>query len=236
MAQAIILAGGLGTRLRDTLKDIPKPMAPIAGKPFLEYLIVNLVKNQFRKIVLAVGYKREKIKNYFGNGSQWDATITYSEEKEPLGTGGALKKALELVDETPVLVLNGDSIMKIDMNKLISHHILKKAAVTIGTVYVKNAGRYGKVESNKMGEVTAFSEKGDRGPGFINGGVYVVNTSIGETIPKGKVSLEKEILPLFLGKGLFVLQGNDPFIDIGLPEDLHLLSKDIYPFIEKLNC
>lgn len=222
--KAIILAGGAGTRLQDIVKDIPKPMVQIAGKPFLEYLILQLAKNKLSDIILAVGYKKEVIKKYFDSGQKWNVNIAYCEEKEPLGTGGAIKKAATLFGDKDFLVMNGDSFLDIDFHCLVGFHKKQKATVTLGLASVEESGRYGKVEVNKENEIVKFTEKGSPGKGIINGGVYVFSREAIQHIPQGKSSLENDILSQLISRGLYGMITEGFFVDIGLPRDYLGLS------------
>lgn len=224
--KVVILAGGEGTRLREIIKDIPKPMAPIANKPFLEYLILQAVKWHISDIVLSVGYKKETIKTYFTTGDTWGVKILYSEEVEPLGTGGAIKKAAKLIDDEDFIVMNGDSFLDVDFNQLITFHKSRLSTVSLGLVYVSDTNRYGRVEIDDKGNVIRFSEKGIDVSGLVNGGVYVFNRKIIDKIPDGKVSLEKEILPKLINQGLYGIETKGFFIDIGVPKDYLNLYKD----------
>lgn len=226
---AIILAGGEGTRLREVVSDVPKPMAPVAGKPFLEYLILQLKQGGIREIILSTGYKRETVKAYFGTGERWGVRISYSEEEFPLGTGGALRKASVLPDAPdagPVLVLNGDSFLEIDLRALAAFHAGKNARATMGLVFLEDTSRYGRVETDSAGQVIAFAEKSAGSPGRINGGVYVFGRDILASIPEGKVSLETEVLPLLVGRGLYGMETKGFFRDIGIPHDYRGLNED----------
>ncbi len=229
---AIILAGGLGLRLRKLVKDIPKPMAPIAGKPFLEYLMLQLVTWGINEVILSIGYRGDVIKSYFGNGDKIGIKIRYAEEKEPLGTAGALKMAAGLLDEEDCIVMNGDSFLDIEFDVLIDFHWVSNAKVSMGLVDVNDASRYGRVVVDNNGSVVGFAEKGTSGAGTINGGVYVVNREIVKSIPSGVVSLEKDVLPLLTRRGLYGRVAAGFFMDIGVPEDYLYLCK--YP--EKLTC
>ncbi|MCC6346057.1 MAG: nucleotidyltransferase family protein, partial [Nitrospirales bacterium] len=193
--EAIILAGGEGTRLREVVSEVPKPMAPVAGKPFLEYLVLQLKQGGIEDIILSTGYKRETVKAYFGTGGKWGVRLSYSEEESPLGTGGALRKAATLLDAPgagPVLVLNGDSFLEIDLRAMVAFHAGKNARATMGLVFMEDTSRYGRVEIDGEGRVLAFAEKSAGSPGRINGGVYVFNRGGLASIPEGKVSLENE--------------------------------------------
>jgi D-glycero-alpha-D-manno-heptose 1-phosphate guanylyltransferase len=233
--RAIILAGGLGTRLRGVIDDLPKPMAPVGGKPFLEYLILQLKREAITDIVLSVGYKRESIRSYFGNGDLLGVRIVYCEENEPLGTGGALKKALAMMDDPCVMVMNGDSFFNIPFSDLTAYHAVRPAIATLSLARVRDRERYGSVEINDNGAVTAFQKEGPDTQGFINGGIYAMNRTIAGYIPDGPVSLEGHVLPLLQKEDRLYGKIFDAFfLDMGLPEDYrwidqhpeHLLSKD----------
>lgn len=217
--KAVILAGGKGTRLREVIKDIPKPMATVDGKPFLEYLVLQLVKWDIKEMIISIGYKGEAIRSYFENGSKWGVRIEYSEETYPLGTGGALKKAAGLTDDSRLVVMNGDSFLDIAFEEFKNFHTEKNAFATIGLVHADHAGRYGKVETDEAGAVVSFSEKGNGSEGYVNGGVYIFNRDVIRYIPDGNVSLEEDVLPLFIRHGLYGTKTNGFFIDIGTPED-----------------
>ncbi|RJQ55214.1 MAG: hypothetical protein C4526_04005 [Nitrospiraceae bacterium] len=217
--KAIILAGGFGMRLREVIKDIPKPMAPVDGRPFLEYLVLQLAGRGVDEIIMSVGYKGDVIRACFGNGERWGIRISYSEEKEPLGTGGALKKAAGSADDGRFVVMNGDSFLNIDMDEFMNFHSKKNASATIALVQTGNAGRYGRVETDGAGAVVNFSEKGNGVEGYVNGGIYIFERDIIRHVPDGKVSLEEDVLPRFSGNGLYGMPTNGFFIDIGIPED-----------------
>ena len=217
--KCVILAGGKGERLRKVISDIPKPMAPVAGKPFLEYLILQLKKYNIRDVVISIGYKGDAIKSYFGNGEKWDMNISYSQEVEPLGTGGALKKAINMVDDEQFIVMNGDSYLDIDLTKLIDFHTERHAGTTLSLAHRNDTRRYGRVEVNTEGKVHRFIGKGVSGYGLINCGIYMFQQDIVDIIPDGNISLEDMILPIIIEKGLFGMTVNGFFIDIGIPED-----------------
>ena len=157
--QVLILVGGLGTRLREIIKNIPKVMANIKGKPFLEYLIVQLKNYNLNDIILCTGHLKEKIENYFGNGNHLGVNIVYSEELKPLGTGGAIKLAESLVKSDDFIVMNGDSFFDIDLYKLINYHLDKKALATMALAKVKDIRRFGVVKIDKDSKIKSFFEK-----------------------------------------------------------------------------
>ena len=203
---ALILAGGIGERLRPITNNIPKPMVPVNGKSFLQYHIEELKRAGIKDIVLCTGYLSNKIQEYFGDGSKFDVKIKYSIEKKPLGTAGAIKNAEKYVNNT-FLVLNGDSYLKIDYNKLINFHKSKKAKLTIALLTIKDPRRYGLVNIDKESKILSFDEKTTNPKGkLINGGVYTVEPEVLKAIPDLiNVSFEKEIFPKLINKEMFMV-------------------------------
>jgi len=218
---ALILAGGLGTRLGKITERIPKVMVGIKGRPFLEYLIQQLKIYNIEKIILCTGHLKEKVKNYFGNGAVFGVNISYSEENKPFGTGGALKFAQNLVLENDFIVMNGDSLFAIDLVELMNFHFKKNALATIALAKAQDSFRYGSVSISKDNELQSFVEKeGMLNAHLINGGIYIFNKKILDFIPKGKnISLEKDIFPKLIGKGFYGFPFDSFFVDIGIPED-----------------
>lgn len=232
--KAIILAGGPGTRLRGVIEDVPKPMAPVGGKPFLEYLILQLRKWKSTDIVLSVGYKKDTIKSYFGNGNAFGVNISYSEEDQPLGTGGALKKAISVTDDRCFIVMNGDSFFNINFPDLITYHRNRSGITTMGLALVGDRGRYGSVEIYDDGRIRTFQKEGVHTPGLINGGIYITNRDIVNYIPEGQTSLEGYVLPLVEKDGLLYGKAfDDFFLDIGLPKDYLWIDKHPEHLLQK---
>lgn len=230
--QALILAGGAGTRLRSVLGDaLNKPMAPIGEKPFLEYLIMRLQQQQIHEIILCVGYKAELIQRYFGRGDRWGVQLTYSRETEPLGTGGAVKLAEEWVHADEFVVLNGDSFFDVDLGELSSFHHEVGAVASLALAHVENAQRYGAVRLDSAQRIVGFAEKDNGvGAGLINGGIYLLTRQALDTIPTGRAcSLEREVFPALLTRGLYGRPFPGFFIDIGVPADYLRLQKDPSP-------
>ncbi|TET11945.1 nucleoside-diphosphate-sugar pyrophosphorylase [Candidatus Aerophobetes bacterium] len=227
--QSLILTGGLGTRLRKTIGNRPKPMVLIRGRPFLEYLLWQLKKYRLEEVVLCTGYLGTQIKEYFGDGQKWGVSIRYSQERIPLGTGGAIKLAENLVRGDTLLVMNGDSFLNIALDELIEYHYHKKALATLALVEVKNAGAYGVVEIDKKGRILNFLEKsGGSSSRLINGGVYVFDRKLMDLIPPGKrVSIEEEIFPRLVGNDFFGMPKKVYFIDIGIPENLKRAQREL---------
>lgn len=226
--QAIILVGGLGTRLRSVINDRPKPMAPVVNKPFVEYLLDQLEEADITEVIFAVGYKGEVIEEYFGNGNAWGMKIQYAYERELLGTAGAIKNAQHYITGAYTLVMNGDTYYKMDYNAIIQSR-KKEPDMTIVLREVQDASRYGKV-TLKGDIITGFNEKElTVMPGLINGGVYLMKSNLINDIPDGKVSLEKEMIPSWLAEGKVVkgIVNNQYFIDIGVPKDYIRFNDDI---------
>lgn len=216
--QAIILAGGLGTRLRSVVPDLPKSMAPVAGRPFLAWILDRLIDAGFERAVLAVGYRHEAISDYFGERYRGLA-LHYSIENTPLGTGGAMRLAAAHVTALPVFVLNGDTYLELDYRAMLAAHQQAGALMSMAVCRVPDLSRYGALEIAN-GVVTGFYEKG-RGQGYINAGVYLLSAGIIERIPAGvPFSFEQELLVPSVHEirpAAMVTEGL--FIDIGVPED-----------------
>jgi D-glycero-alpha-D-manno-heptose 1-phosphate guanylyltransferase len=217
--EAIILAGGMGTRLREVIEDIPKPMAPVNGKPFLQYLFEWLADYPVKKVIISAGYKSESIIGYFG-GSFMDLPISYIIEEKPLGTGGAIMFSLPETSDENILILNGDTFFPVDLARFYKSHCDNNNRLTIALKRMKDFSRYGSVEC-RGDTIIKFNEKKFRSEGLINGGIYMVNRGFLESrqLP-GSFSLEKEILEKEAGSSLIkCMIFNDTFIDIGIPED-----------------
>lgn len=230
--QALILAGGAGTRLRSVLGDnLNKPMAPIAEKPFLEYLVMRLQKQHIEDIILCVGYKADLIQSYFGQGDRWGVRLTYSCETAFLGTGGAVKLAEDLVRGDEFVVLNGDSFFDINLGELVSFHHEAGATATLALARVDNAQRFGAVCLDDTYRITGFVEKDTTARAhLINGGVYVLTREVLDMIPRGRVcSLEREVFPALIARDLRGRPFSGFFIDIGVPADYERLQADPSP-------
>ncbi len=230
---AIILAGGFGTRLQQVVTDVPKPMAPINGIPFLCYQLRYLQKQGIEAVILSTGYLAKVIQTYFKN--EWQGLqIQYAEEKTPLGTGGAIRYAMELTNSEHVLVLNGDSFFDVSLSAFTKTHIEKKADVSLALRRVEDAARYGLIEMDSQQRITAFREKsGEAGAGIINGGVYCVNRTVylQHTPPQLNFSIETEFFKTHLYNLTLLGQVfNGYFIDIGIPSDYQKAQYDFERF------
>jgi len=231
----IILAGGLGTRLSDAVPDLPKAMAPVNGKPFLEYQFDFINRFGFKKVILSTGHLSSSIENYFGN-SYKNLELVYSIEVEPLGTGGAVKLAFQKVTSPHAMILNGDTLFRIDLDKFFQKHIEDLAKVSMALRQVSDASRYGLVECSPYGNITGFREKSEgNSPGLINGGVYLIKSSYFRnlTLPD-KFSLEKDLFDKMLEPDIYKAQVfTDYFLDIGIPADYSRAQQEFNAFKDR---
>lgn len=221
--EAAILAGGLGTRLKSVINDVPKPMAPVREKPFLEYLLDYLNNNGFERVVLLIGYKADIIKNHFGDKYK-NIDIIYSIETNRLGTGGAIKLALSKIISNEFFLLNGDTFFNIDIKSM---SLLKNSKITIALKKMYNFNRYGSIEIYKNGIIKKFTKKREMKSGFINAGVSLVKKDIFDDHDLRKNFsfenfLEKNYNHLSISTILF----ENYFIDIGVPDDYNKFIKD----------
>lgn len=218
MREAVILAGGFGKRLRSVVPNLPKAMAPVAGKPFLEIMLSLLEKKGIRHVILSVGYLAEIIIKHFGN-SFASMRISYAHEYEPLGTGGALRFAMRLCREDVVLTLNGDTFLDVDLEQGMQEWKLHRTPLIFG-VQCSDTARYGSLLVDGR-RVTGFLEKGRNGPGIINAGSYLFPPTLfdGQNLP-ASFSLEQDFLMREISRKAFRLcPVDEPFIDIGVPDD-----------------
>lgn len=221
---AVILAGGLGARLRATVSDVPKPMAPINGHPFLEHQINFWLKQGFKRFILSVGYKHELISSYFGSQYR-EAKIDYVIEESPMGTGGGLLLSLKHLSNTkPFLLLNGDTFFDVQIAGLLKCHLSRGAAVTFSLFQTLEKERYMGMQLSDDGRILSLGDKKIQTDVLANGGVYIVDPIAFHGFPapiKEAVSLESDIFPNLLNSeaGMWGHQSNGLFIDIGVPED-----------------
>jgi D-glycero-alpha-D-manno-heptose 1-phosphate guanylyltransferase len=222
--EAIVLAGGMGTRLRPVVSDIPKCMAPVAGKPFLHYLLTSLETAGFKHVILALGYKHEIIEEYVRKG--WKIKITSVIETQPLGTGGAVKFALAKSSCKDVFVLNGDTFLNVDYRQMHNFYVKANTKATLALKEMHNFDRYGAVETGSNSRIVRFMEKHHCRKGLINAGVYVLDKNTLTGFPE-KFSLEKDFFERIVAENSlsgFPVEGY--FIDIGIPEDYSRAQTD----------
>lgn len=228
--QAILLAGGLGTRLRSVVSDRPKPMALIEGRPFMEYVTRALARDGITDIIFAVGYKGSMVEEHFGDGKQFGFHAAYAYEETLLGTAGAIRNAGRYITEDRFFVLNADTFYQIDYTRLARIQDTLNLDMALVLRQVPDVSRYGQAVLGDDGILTAFNEKtSEARKGTINGGIYLMKRELLETIPEGKVSLENDMIPRWLHEnrrlGGFVNDGY--FIDIGIPEAYSQFQDDV---------
>jgi len=231
--EAIILAGGAGTRLQSLVKDIPKPMADINGKPFLCYLLDYLSAYDVKKILLSVGYRHEIIRDYFGLQYK-DMDIRYVIEDKSLGTGGALKKALMVAEGEEFIVLNGDTFFNLDLREMMDFHHANDSILTIAVKPMHDFDRYG-TTIIKNSRVVGFEEKTFKHFGYINGGVYAMKKTISEIFDHARdvFSFEVDFLHRKINNIYsFAFVSDDYFVDIGIPEDYKKAQRELSHFFK----
>jgi D-glycero-alpha-D-manno-heptose 1-phosphate guanylyltransferase len=216
---AVVLAGGLGTRLRSVLSDRPKALALIHGRPFLAYLFDQLINAGIFRVVLCLGFGSRQIRECFGE-SYRGLCIVHSEEPTPLGTAGALRLALPILRSNPVLVINGDSYCEVDLESFWTSHQKRRASVSMVLARVPDTDRFGRIELGARDAVISFQEKGNTsGDGLINAGLYLIDRALIDEIPADiSCSLEREIFPSWIGRGFYGFATTAKFLDIGTPE------------------
>jgi NDP-sugar pyrophosphorylase family protein len=223
----VVLAGGLGTRLRTVLPDTPKSVAPVEGRPFLFFLLEQLTRVGISPVILCTGHRASQVLSEIGNEYK-SVPILYSQEEHPLGTAGALRLAWHNYPETaPWLLMNGDSFVDVDLRALIHSHERSGLAATITAVRVENGQRYGTIEWDEGQRITAFREK-SAAPGslWINGGVYVFERAFLDALPdRVPLSLEVDVFPAWVSRGIHVFASEARFIDIGTPESYALAQR-----------
>lgn len=225
--EAIVLAGGLGTRLRSAVPDLPKCLAPVGGRPFIAYVVDHFRREGIEKFIFALGYKSEAFEEFFWKEFP-DGGYAISLEDEPLGTGGAIRQACRRLEGSTTLILNGDTFFRIELNQLAGFHAAKKADCTLCLKPMKNIDRFGVVEMTDDCRITRFREKQFYPEGLINGGIYALDKAafLDRDWPD-KFSFEKDYLEAGGATRLFGLTQNHYFIDIGIPEDYLRVQKEI---------
>jgi D-glycero-alpha-D-manno-heptose 1-phosphate guanylyltransferase len=217
--QAIVLAGGLGTRLRESVADLPKPLAPVNGRPFLNFVLSYLRRSGLRRVILATSYMHEEFEKRYGKEYK-GLELDYSVEQEPLGTGGGLRQAIASVTSQNVLIINGDTFFAADIDELLAMHSNTDADLTIGLKPMRNISRYGIVKTEGS-RVVSFEEKKEVAVGNINAGVYVAKRDLFDAfeLPK-KFSIEEDFLRKYTTQlNIHAHISEAYFIDIGIPAD-----------------
>jgi NDP-sugar pyrophosphorylase family protein len=225
---AVILAGGLGTRLRSVVGDLPKALAPVAGRPFLTYQLNWLKRQGVRRIILCTGYQHERIKAQFGDGKELGLDIRHSVEEHALGTAGALRGARAQLGETFV-VLNGDTYLDADLADMLTHHCAERAAATLALKQAQSTGRFGTVRLDKKGYITRFAEKRCSGAGLVNAGAYICDACVFTYFPNQQpLSLELDVFPELARRRIlrgYLISGY--VCDIGTPESYSQFQRDV---------
>jgi D-glycero-alpha-D-manno-heptose 1-phosphate guanylyltransferase len=217
-ADFLILCGGLGTRLRSVTGETPKVMAQVQGEPFLDFLLRYLIKQGAKRVILCAGYKAEDIAAHY-KAKFSGIELHLAVEKEPLGTGGALKNALSFVKNDHVFALNGDCFTPVDYAKLLALHQQKKARATLVGVRIEGNKDFGTLVINEQDEIVAFKEKFVTSDvQYISAGIYCFNRPVFDLMPTGKFSIEYDFFPKMIGRGFYACKVDAPFIDIGTPE------------------
>ncbi len=225
--ECIVLAGGMGTRLRSEVADLPKAMAPVAGRPFLNYLFRYLEAQGVGHVILSLGYRHEAIEEWVDE-NPWKFDVSFSVESHPLGTGGAILQSLEKSREENPVVLNGDTFFDIPLRQLLRFHTDRRADLSVALCPMRNFSRYGSVETEAEGRIAGFREKTYRTEGLINGGVYALRKA-GPVFDglEDRFSFEKEVLEKKVSDlRIFGVPYERYFIDIGIPEDYAKAGRD----------
>lgn len=228
--EAIVLAGGFGTRLRPCVENLPKPLAPVCGRPFLSYLLDYLYANGVHRAVISTGYMADEVVKSVGK-SHRGMVIDYSHEETPLGTGGGIKKALAMCCDNDVLVINGDTFFDVDLFEMKKFHSSIGCPVTLAAKEISDVYRSGCIKS-ESGKLTGFTEKGTTGAGKINGGIYFINKNALDNIAEEKFSFEKNVLES-QNFEIGVFESSGYFIDIGIPESYALAQTDCDKLISR---
>jgi D-glycero-alpha-D-manno-heptose 1-phosphate guanylyltransferase len=220
MPKAVVLCGGLGTRLGELTRETPKPLLEVAGRPFLDHVLQPLAASGVEDVTLAASFHWQKIAAVYGDAWQ-GLRLRYSVESEPAGTGGAIRQAMREAAAQEALVLNGDTLLRMDFAALVGLHAGRHAQVTVAVRRVPDVSRYGAVKTAPDGRITHFGEKQGAGEGLINAGVYVVRAEVFDGIAAERFSFEHDVLaPGAQSLRLYAMQTDGLFIDIGTPEDL----------------
>ncbi len=229
--EAIVLAGGFGTRLQSVVADVPKPMAMVHNKPFLEHILLYLKDNGITRVILSVGYKYEIIEDYFKN-SFAGIELDYAVEEEPLGTGGAILNALSSARQDNVFIINGDTFFNVDLKSLLSKHLSYPSDLTLSLKPMQNFDRYGCVEVDENHKVSSFKEKELVVQGNINGGIYILNKKMFQSLGLPKVFSFEEFMQKNMNDiNIYADIIDHYFIDIGIPEDYKKAQNELEKYL-----
>lgn len=232
----IVLCGGLGTRLRPVLKNTPKALASISGKPFLYLLFYQLYRFKLiSRVILATGYQAEKIQNFCHN-LPFDFSINFSHEETPLGTGGAIAKALEKTTTDNVLILNGDCYCNYNLSDMLNQHISTNATISMLCTRVDDTKRFGQIQFDENSkQITAFTEKSQISkPGWINAGIYIIKKSKFEELNSAShFSIENDVFPNYVNAGLYAYKHTGFFTDIGTESSFKEAQQSLLYFFEQ---
>ena len=229
--EAIVLAGGFGTRLQSVVSDVPKPMAMVHNKPFLEHILHYLKDNGITRVILSVGYKYDIIEDYFKQ-SFAGIELDYAVEEEPLGTGGAILNALSSARQDNVFIINGDTFFNVDLKNLLSRHLSYQSELTLSLKPMQNFDRYGCVEVGASHKVRSFKEKEFVLQGNINGGIYILNKKIFQSFDFPMVfSFETFMQENLNNINIYADIINNYFIDIGIPEDYKKAQNELEKYL-----
>ena len=234
--KALVLCGGRGTRLRSVVSDRPKVLAPVLGRPFLEWVLLGLRSQGLTEVTLCTGHGHDDIARSIGDGRTVGIAVSYSREPSARGTAGAIRNALEDQTFDRVLVTNGDSYCPVRVPELERVHVERGSCVTLWAVPSDDRARFGSLAVDDDGRVKAMSEKdGSAGPGLVNAGVYVLAREVISRIPPaGEVSLERDVLPEYAGRGMYAVVGDAPFLDIGTPDSYGQAESVLRPAFARL--
>ncbi len=229
--EAIVLAGGFGTRLQSVVSDVPKPMAEVQQKPFLEHILLYLKQKGISRVILSVGYMHEIIQHYFNHAFAGMA-IDYVIEDTPLGTGGAIVKALPCLQQEQVFIINGDTFFDVNLETLLAHHIRHRSDLTLSLKPMENFDRYGRVEVDNNLKVIDFKEKEFSVQGYINGGIYILNKNIFTPFKLTKqFSFEAFMQENINDLNIYATIFDNYFIDIGIPEDYQRAQTELVKYL-----
>ncbi len=225
----LVLAGGLGTRLRPLTHTVPKVLVPTLGRPFLEFVLEDLARQGFTRFVLSVGFLADQVEAHFGDGARFGYQVQYAREEQPLGTGGAVRHALSQLSD-PFVVVNGDTLLQLDLAAMLRVHQQQGELVTMAAAHVEDRGRYGALKI-EHGRISRFEEKrADAGAGLINGGVYAVSHGLLQGAGEGAFSMERDWLPRFAGR-IAVFETHGFFVDMGTHEVLSTLDQSLTEYL-----